>query len=175
MIEKILNIIFPTCCGICKRLYKTWICPKCYYKLKEECKYIKILEKDFYIFCVQELKQYDYIIPVPMYIENKNIRGYNQTEVLAESIKNKLKIDYIKDAIVKIKQNKKQSSLSEKERIENVKDVYKIQNFKILKNKRILLLDDIYTTGNTIKACREELKKSETEKIDVLVLAKREI
>ena len=44
MIEKILNIIFPTCCGICKRLYKTWICPKCYYKLKEECKYIKILE-----------------------------------------------------------------------------------------------------------------------------------
>lgn len=212
MIEKILNIIFPTCCGICKRLYKTWICPKCYYKLKEECKYIKILEKDFYIFCVgkyeknirkfilkfkfkesaylaktfaeiisknqefvQELKQYDYIIPVPMYIENKNIRGYNQTEVLAESIKNKLKIDYIKDAIVKIKQNKKQSSLSEKERIENVKDVYKIQNFKILKNKRILLLDDIYTTGNTIKACREELKKSETEKIDVLVVAKREI
>jgi len=122
-----------------------------------------------------QLKQYDYIIPVPMYIENKNIRGYNQTEVLAESIKNKLKIDYIKDAIVKIKQNKKQSSLSEKERIENVKDVYKIQNFKILKNKRILLLDDIYTTGNTIKACREELKKSETEKIDVLVLAKREI
>lgn len=212
MIEKILNIVFPTCCGICKRLYKTWLCPKCYYKMKEECKYIKIEEANFYIYCigkyeknirklilrfkfkenaylaglfaeiisknkefVQNLKQYDYIVPVPMYIENKNIRGYNQTELLAKSIKDKFEIDYIQDAIIKIKQNRKQSSLNEKERVENVKDTYKLQNSKELKNKKILLLDDIYTTGSTINACREELIKSEADKIDVLVLAKRKI
>lgn len=212
MIEKILDIIFPKCCGICKRLYKTWVCPKCYYNLKEECKYIKINEKDFCIYCigkyekkirklilkfkfreeaylagtfaeiigknekfVQNLKRYDYIVPVPMYIENKNIRGYNQTELLAKRIKESLGIDYIQDALIKAKQNKKQSSLSEKERAENVKDVYRLQNSEKLKNKKILLLDDIYTTGSTIKACREELVKSEADKIDVLVLAKRKI
>lgn len=212
MIEKILNIIFPTCCGICKRLYKTWLCPKCYYNLKKECKYIKLEKENFYIYCIgkyeknirklilrfkfkenaylartfaeiisknkefiHNIKQYDYIVPVPMYIENKNIRGYNQTELLAKRIKESLGIDYIQDALIKAKQNKKQSSLSEKERAENVKDVYRLQNSEKLKNKKILLLDDIYTTGSTIKACREELVKSEADKIDVLVLAKRKI
>lgn len=212
MIEKILDVIFPKCCGICKRLYKNWICPKCYYNLKEECKYIKIKEEDFCIYCIgkyekkirklilrfkfreeaylagmfaeiickneefaQKLKQYDYIVPVPMYIENKNIRGYNQTELLAKRIKESLGIDYIQDTLIKVKQNKKQSSLSEKERTENVKGAYKLQNSGQLKSKKILLLDDIYTTGSTIKACREELIKSEADKIDVLVLAKRKI
>lgn len=212
MLEKILDIIFPPCCGICKKTYKDWICPKCYYNLKKECKYIKLKEDDFYIYCIGEykeklrkiilkfkfkesaylsntlieiinknkkfvnyLKEYDYIIPVPMYITNKNIRGYNQTELLAKHIKEKLEINYLKDILIKIKQNKKQSSLNEKKRMENVKNVYELRNGYLLKDKKILILDDIYTTGSTVKACRKELLKSEAKNIDVLVIAKRKI
>lgn len=212
MLEKILDIIFPKCCGICKKTYKEWICPKCYYKLKKEFKYIKIKEDNWYIYCVGEyrenirklilnfkfkesaylantmveiisknkrfanyLKEYDYIIPVPMYITNKKIRGYNQTELLAKCINKKIGINYLKDIIIKVKKNEKQSSLNKANRIENVKNVYKLQNEHLIKNKKILILDDIYTTGSTIKECRKELLKSEAKKIDVLVIAKRKI
>lgn len=210
MIQKLLENIFPICCGVCGRVYKKWICPKCYYNLKNEFKFIKQKQEDFYLYfmskyenqvrklllkfkfkesaylastlveilnknqkIVKELKKYDYIIPVPMHTINKKIRGYNQTEILAKEIEQKIGIKYKKDIILKIKQNKRQSELKEKERIENVKNVYKLQNKEILENKKILLLDDIYTTGSTIKSCIKELKKSKAKKIDALVIAKR--
>lgn len=212
MIEKILEMIFPTCCGICRKIYNRAICPKCYYNLKNELKFSKENKENFNIYYIgfyekilrelllkfkfkecaylantfveilsknQEmikiLKEYDYIIPVPMYITNKKIRGYNQTELLAKQIKDRFNIKYRNDIILKIKQNKRQSELTEKERIENVKNVYRLQKQEEIKNKNILLLDDIYTTGNTIKACRKELQKAEPKKIDILVMAKRNI
>ena len=62
--------------------------------------------------------------------------------------------------------------MNEKERIENVKNVYKIQNTEKIKNRDILLIDDIYTTGNTVKQCVKELKKAKVHRIDVFVIAK---
>lgn len=210
MIEKILETIFPTCCGICGKIYKKWICPKCYYKLKNEFKFIKQKEDNFNLYFIskyenttrklllkfkfsesaylantfieimnknkkflQEIKKYDYIIPVPMHNINKAIRGYNQTEVIAKQMQKKFKIEYKNNILIKNKQNKRQSNLTEKERIENVKNIYKLQNENILEDKKILLLDDIYTTGSTIKACIKELQKSKAKQIDALVIAKR--
>lgn len=210
MIEKIIEYIFPTCCGVCGKIYKKWICPKCYYNLKNELKYEKHKEDKFYLYyissyensirklllkykfkecaylantfveilsknkkIVQEIEKYDYIIPVPMHNINKSIRGYNQTEILAKKIKRRFGIMYKTDILLKIRQNKRQSELNEKQRIENVKNIYKLQNESILENKKILLLDDIYTTGSTIKACIKELEKSNPKKIDALVVAKR--
>ena len=122
---------------------------------------------------VSKIKNYDYIISVPMFKKNKVIRGYNQTETLAQNISEKIKVDCLFDILTKIKENKKQSLLNEKERVENVKNVYSINNYEILKNKKVLLLDDIYTTGNTIKECIRTLRKAKIQKIDVLVIAKR--
>lgn len=212
MIEKILNYIFPTCCGICHKIYKAWICPKCYYRLKNELKFNKENKENFNIYyigfyektlrklllkfkfkesaylsntlveilsknqeMIKALKKYDYIIPVPMHTTNKEIRGYNQTELLAKQINNRFNIKYENNILLKIKQNKRQSELKEKERIENVKNIYELQKGELIKNKNILLLDDIYTTGNTIKSCRKELEKAHPKKIDVLVMAKRNI
>lgn len=121
----------------------------------------------------QKIKTYDYIISVPMYKKNKANRGYNQTEVIADKLEKNLKIRQLKKCLVKIKQNKKQSTLTEKQRAENVKNVYKLENKNEIFNKRILLLDDIYTTGSTVKACVKELKKGKPQIIDVLVIAKR--
>lgn len=121
----------------------------------------------------EKIKEYDYIISVPMYKKNKANRGYNQTEVIADQLEKILKIKHLKNCLIKIKQNKKQSTLTEKQRIENVKNVYKLENKNEIYNKKILLLDDIYTTGSTVKACVDELKKGKPQKIDVLVIAKR--
>ena len=101
----------------------------------------------------EKIKEYDCIISVPMYKKNKARRGYNQTEVIADQLEKTLKIKHLKKCLIKIKQNQKQSTLTEKQRIENVKNVYNLENKNEIYNKKILLLDDIYTTGSTVKAC----------------------
>lgn len=121
----------------------------------------------------KKIESYDYIISVPMHKKKQANRGYNQTEVIADRIETVFKIKHLKNCLIKIKQNKKQSALNEKQRIENVKNVYKLENKNEINNKRILLLDDIYTTGSTVKACVDELKKGKPKIIDVLVIAKR--
>ena len=121
----------------------------------------------------KKIEDYDYIISVPMHKKKQANRGYNQTEVIADQLEKTLKIKHLKKCLIKIKQNQKQSTLTEKQRIENVKNVYKLENKNEIYNKRILLLDDIYTTGSTVKACIDELKKGKPKIIDVLVIAKR--
>ena len=113
----------------------------------------------------------DYIIPVPMFINNKKKRGYNQNELICEGISKNLNIVYDKNILVKTKSNKTQSLLDETERKINVKDVFEVKNSEIIRNKNILLFDDICTTSATIRECYKILKKY-SNKITILVLAK---
>ncbi|MBP3464045.1 MAG: ComF family protein [Clostridia bacterium] len=117
------------------------------------------------------IQKYDYTVPVPMYYENKIIRGYNQIELITKKLEQELGIKELQ-CLEKVKKNKKQSLLTEKERIKNVKDVYKLKNDTQIKNKKILLIDDIYTTGSTTKECIKKLKEGRPKKIDVLVISK---
>ena len=123
------------------------------------------------------LKSYDIIIPVPMYIKKKRCRGYNQTELIVNDIAKNLEIESNNDILLKVRENKMQSSLDYLSRKENVKNVYEINFIEKIKinDRKILLFDDIYTTGFTIKECIRELEKLNPKKIDVLVLAKGKI
>ena len=116
------------------------------------------------------LKEYDSIIPVPMYKSNKKNRGYNQSEIIA-----KLHIEYIKNYLVKVKKNKKQSLLNRIERAKNVKNAYRITGVEMIKNKKVILCDDIYTTGSTVNECITELEKARPKLIDILVIAKTKL
>lgn len=122
---------------------------------------------------IEYIKKYDYIIPVPMHKNNKRIRGYNQTEVLAKILAKECKVEYLENALFKVKENKRQSTLDRIQRKENVKNVYKLNEKDLIKNKKILLIDDIYTTGSTFEACKNELEKAGPRKIDILVIAKK--
>lgn len=133
--------------------------------------FVELLYKD--IAFKEKIEEYDCVIPVPMYYRNKNIRGYNQTELLAEKISELLKIEYLNNVLIKRFQNQRQSELGEKNRIENVKNVYFLKDEELIKQKNILLIDDIYTTGSTIRECIKTLKKADIKNIDVLVIAKR--
>ena len=74
--------------------------------------------------------------------------------------------------IIKKINNKKQSKLKKSERIENVKNVYEIINKEKIVNKRIILFDDIYTTGNTVNEISKLLKENGAKEIIVLTIAK---
>lgn len=123
------------------------------------------------------LNSYDIIIPVPMFEKKKSKRGYNQTELISKEIAERLDIMFNNNILFKIKENKTQSLLNYHERKQNVINVYKINDseMKNVSNKKIILFDDIYTTGFTVKECIKELEKLNPKKVDVLVLAKGKI
>lgn len=119
-----------------------------------------------------KIKIYDIIVPVPMHKIKKEIRGYNQTELIASEIAENLNIPYYKNLLIKNKNNKMQSSLTEKERYNNIKNVFKVLHTEKIKDKNIILIDDIYTTGATLEECAKVLKEAEARKVCGIVIAK---
>jgi len=219
LIEKFLEQIFPTTCGMCGRFYKESICNKCKTKLDKEIickvhyKYIygefvkytyffkyesdlrnillsykfkeKIYLYDFFVKIILKnekihhfLEKYDIIIPVPLYWKKLYKRGYNQCELISKEIAKKLRNMHSKtDILIKVKNNLRQSSLSEEERKNNVKDAYMIKDLEKnkleIQDKNILIFDDICTTGNTINECIRILKELNPKSIGVLTIFKK--
>ncbi len=118
------------------------------------------------------LKQYDMIIPVPMHKKKRQKRGYNQTELVADELEKRLEIPARKDILSKVVNTTTQSKLSGKARQSNIQHAFFIQNDFEVEDKKIILLDDIYTTGATSQECSRVLKEAGVEEILVLVLAK---
>lgn len=119
------------------------------------------------------INSYEIIIPVPIHRKRFNNRGYNQSELFARNICKNLKCTKLKNTIlVKIKNNVAQSSLNKLDRVKNVKNAYKVQNENLIKGKSILLVDDIYTTGNTVNECAKLLKENGAAEIGVFTLSK---
>ncbi|MCI8760296.1 MAG: ComF family protein [Clostridia bacterium] len=118
------------------------------------------------------LKCYDTIIPVPISKKRRKERGYNQSELIGKEIAKKVGIDYNSQCLFKTKNIVEQSKLNKEEREKNIQGVYKIEKTKLLENKKILLIDDIYTTGSTVNECSKTLKQANPKQIGVLTLAK---
>lgn len=118
------------------------------------------------------IKTYDIILPVPISKKRYNQRGYNQTELIAREISKRADIKLVTNCLYKVKNNVPQSTLNKDDRIENVKNAYIIKNSKIIKDKRVIILDDIYTTGSTVNECSKSLKQNNVKEILVMTIAK---
>ena len=102
---------------------------------------------------------FDIVVPIPLAKKRYQKRGYNQSELLAKVVAHELNIDFCPHSLVKIKETEIQSMLSGKsEREKNIKGAFAIQGDN-LKSKRILLIDDVQTTGSTIEECSKVLLK----------------
>lgn len=132
--------------------------------------FVNFLLKDTKIF--ENIKNYDTIIPVPISNKRLKTRGYNQSFLIAREIAKQLDLRLVNNCLVKTKNIIEQSKLNKEERMENIKGVYKLQNEKLIDSKKILLIDDIYTTGSTVNECSKILRKGNPNKIGILVLAK---
>lgn len=118
------------------------------------------------------IKNYDTIIPVPISKKRMKERGYNQSLLIAIEIAKYTSLKLDKHSIVKTKNVIEQSKLNKQERSINIQGVYKLRDRKRIFNKKVLLFDDIYTTGNTANECCRILKEAEPKKIGVLTIAK---
>jgi len=105
------------------------------------------------------LKSYDIILSVPMHKSKQSVRGYNQSALIAKELSNELDIKFEKNNLIKIKDTKTQSTLTKNQRKDNIKGAFLVKDILKIKNKKIILVDDIYTTGNTVNECSKILKK----------------
>ena len=111
------------------------------------------------------------IIPVPMHPRKQQKRGYNQSALIAEGIAYSLKTELQTNNLVKVVNTSSQTRKSRYSRWNNVKDVFRIKDEDSLKNKHILLVDDVITTGATIEACARQLLTVSGVKVSVVSLA----
>lgn len=121
-----------------------------------------------------DYKNYDYILSVPLSNSKLRTRGYNQSELLARFVAKRLNKPYA-DALKRVKNTVKQSSSSREDRIRNLKDAFAIKNSRNtckIKNKSILLVDDIYTTGATVNECTRVLLEYGVSKVYVITAAR---
>lgn len=116
---------------------------------------------------------FDCVVPVPLSKKRLNERGFNQSELLAKPFAKYFGIEYRDDILVKTRETQRQSRLAPSERLTNVKDAFFACNDA--KDKRILLIDDIMTTGSTLTACAKALKTAGAKNIVGVTLTKREI
>lgn len=104
------------------------------------------------------------IIPVPMYKYKELLRGYNQAELIANELGKNLNIQVNSNILKRIRKTKPMKELNDEERIKNLQNAFKISQ-NIVEYKKILLVDDIYTTGATIDECSRLLLDAGASKI----------
>ena len=131
--------------------------------------FVEIILKDKNL--CRNILNYDIIVPVPMSKEKLYKRGYNQTELVANGISKELKIE-TKKLLQKKENIKTQSSLLKVGRSRNIRNAFYILEPEKIRDKKVILLDDIFTTGATVRECAKKLKEAGAKEILVLVLAK---
>ena len=132
--------------------------------------FVKIIIKNEKLY--RFLKLYDIIIAVPMHKKKKAVRGYNQCELIANEIAKQMTLKFEKNILIKIKDTKIQSTLTKSQRMKNVKDAFCIKDIEKIKGKKVILIDDIYTTGSTVNECSRILKQSGAKEVCVITIAK---
>jgi ComF family protein len=118
------------------------------------------------------IKHVDLILPVPMKKWKVISRGYNQSELLAKEVSKHLGIRYVRNCLVKTKSTQPQSSLAGYQRLQNVKDAFRVKHSNLVKDKVILVVDDVYTTGSTVNECTGVLLASGARDVYVAVVAR---
>lgn len=202
--REILNIIYPIeeRCMVCDEEGFIGICPSCKSRINKAKNEGSILSYGFYggilkslilkfkyesnynvgyllaNFLIEIIKEseidIDIICYIPMIRKDERKRGFNQCKLIANEIGYNLNIP-VSNCIKKVKHTKEQKKLTKEERIKNLIGAFEVTSNEDIKNKRVLLIDDVMTTGATIDECTKILKKSGVKEIIVLTIAKSNI
>lgn len=144
--------------GIKKALYD--------FKYKNQRQYASFFAKSISQYYGKQLCKLniDGLIPVPVHKQKRRSRGYNQAELLARELSKQLQIPMYSKYLVRQINTNPQKELNDISRMKNLKNAFKIGK-NTIKLKKVLLVDDIYTSGATIEACTKVLMKAGVEEI----------
>ncbi len=120
------------------------------------------------------------IVPIPLHIRKFRSRGFNLSFLLVKewifftkALNGALPvIPVAEDVLVRKRWTEPQTGLGRKERLQNIKNAFDVSDSSKIKGKKILLVDDVYTTGATVNECAKALMRAEAARVDVLTLAR---
>lgn len=133
---------------------------------------LSIILTDYFI--SRDLQTYfasSVIVPVPLHKNKQKIRGFNQAEAIAEKFAQRLGLEYL-PSLEKLKNVESQVELERQERLLNVKGVFAAKPIPSLGERKVILIDDVATTGATLNECAKVLKKQGVKEIWGLVVAR---
>jgi ComF family protein len=114
----------------------------------------------------------DLIVPVPLHRKRLRQRGFNQSQLLGEVLAKKWRVPLEIANLRRIRWTEPQTSLDGKDRVHNVKGAFAVKDAKRLEGKRVLLVDDVLTTGSTMRACVESLREANVAAIFAVTVAR---
>ncbi len=117
-------------------------------------------------------RSFDLLVPVPLHHVRRRDRGYNQSAVLARELGRKLGRKSHPGLLRRIRPTISQTNLTAKARLSNVTKAFQYKKGKRLAGRRVLLVDDVMTTGATVNACAKALKKGGAASVHVITAAR---
>lgn len=113
----------------------------------------------------------DLLCPVPLHTQKEKKRGYNQSDWIARGISEVLSIPVSTDILKRKVYTSTQTKKTRQQRWENVKDAFEVKHIENAKNKHIMIVDDVLTTGATLEACAQKILEIQGTKVSVATLA----
>ena len=114
----------------------------------------------------------DLIVPMPMHWRRRLTRGLNPPELIAERVASSLRLPVARRLLRLRRKPRKQGTLTTLQRFRNVRDVFRVSTTYALNGVRLLLLDDVMTTGATANEAARTLLRHGAERVDVAVIAR---
>jgi len=119
--------------------------------------------------CLELVAAADLLTPVPLHPKRIKKRGFNQSLLLARAFPG---APVAREAVVRTRHTAPQVGLNPKQRQDNVKGAFSVTDPALIKGKHVLLVDDLYTTGATVKECARVLRRAGASRVEVLTVAR---
>jgi len=126
----------------------------------------ELIQRDY------EYSHFDYLIPVPLHKNRQRKRGFNQSQLICNALSKIIHTSVNATALRRIKNTESQTKLNRMQRIQNMENAFVIKENDAIRDKTILLIDDVITTGSTINACAQQLMKSGAKAVYAMSAAK---
>ncbi|WP_413700247.1 ComF family protein [Psychromonas sp. KJ10-10] len=122
----------------------------------------------------QQLSEYDYLLATPLHSKKLRLRGFNQTQIIADSLHKSLNIPLLENAIIRDKQTTAQEGLSVTKRRKNLANAFKLKQSSTqeIAGKNIIIIDDVVTTGATMNSLCKYLKKQGANKLTIFCISR---
>ncbi len=113
----------------------------------------------------------DLVIPVPLHPKKLALRGYNQSAWFGQALAEEMNIEFDANILYRKKNAASLTLKNRQDRIQSLENTYELKNTQKLENRRIILVDDVMTTGSTLEVCAQELLKANPHSISFVTIA----
>jgi competence protein ComFC len=113
----------------------------------------------------------DAIVPVPIHPKRERERGYNHAQIIARHLAGSKGVQLLDKNLVKVRNVPPQMSLAMEDRLRSVKGAFAVNGGEAVQHKVVLLVDDVFTTGSTVKECSKMLLEAGAQEVRALTIA----